>query len=299
MPGDMLAVVAVVIVLVFLLIWMNVLMVRRGRVNAKKARGAENEAVSPPIEKGGETPDSQLVKNTTLSSSAPVPAYSASVQSETMRDREQPRRRDRREPVSDSHETTPYVVTTGTRDNDPGEDNTKSAPADTVGSKQAATETASNVPDAPSRDVEVVPSEFRTRQSQGKKVFERNRLPYFLHGASVPEFDSSDWHEVFIRLSEDTNVMGWVAFHNDTAGASDREYEYGFLEVLRNYKKSVSNLQREVGLSHVVETSVVGDEGKIWFLTGNQDNWFALFVDRKADVHEIAKPFIGRLLSAD
>ncbi|KPV44224.1 hypothetical protein [Alicyclobacillus ferrooxydans] len=296
MQGSMLAVVAVVLVLICLLIWMNVLMVRRSRSNAKKVQ-KNSDVETTSTEPSRPLPDTQLAVSTMEAPQATAAA--ASEESTTASpNREYSRRRDRRETAAETRDTGLHVSTQD--ETKTWSDDAEAVRADAGKAAEVTKETPRNEAELePHRDVEVVPSEYRTRQSQGKKVFDRNRLPYFLHGASVPEFDSADWHEVFLRLSEDANVMGWVAFHNDTAGASDREYEYGFLEVLRNYKKSVTNLQREVGLSHVIETSVIGDEGKIWFLTGNQDNWFALFVDRKADVHEIAKPFISRLLSGD
>lgn len=100
-----------------------------------------------------------------------------------------------------------------------------------------------------------------------------------------------------MRLSGDADVMGWIGFEDDAVGACDCDYDTAFLEVLRGYRRSVEKLQREVGLSQVLETSVVGREGKIWFIAGVQDVWFALFVDRDADVHAIAQQFKEKLLS--
>ncbi|QSO52599.1 hypothetical protein JZ785_01210 [Alicyclobacillus curvatus] len=290
MQGSMFVIVAAVLILLLLLIWMNILMVRRGKNKVKQDNGALHEA-----------------------SSHETVAHAASAHTD-----------DNVETDASTKDTPGTLPTTAGADSSTVAKQNKESDApngggnggeeDTVSRRRgrghhaqdAARETATTVPspeDKPaqreneSHDVEVVASHYRQRQGQGKKMFDRSPLPYFLHGASVPEFDSSEWHDVFLRLSGDVNVMGWVAFHNDTAGASDREYEHSFLDVLRMYKRSVTNLQREVGLSHVLETSVVGEEGKIWFLSGNQDHWFALFVDRKADVHEIAKPFMSLLLS--
>ncbi len=282
MQGSLLAIIAAVLILVLLLIWMNILMVRRSRKNqadqadvrqVSEATEQKTTTEAPPVENGARsamnTEGLQGVSSVVEQTDSDAPS----------RPETTGRRRTR---ASQVEETVTEAATTAR----------SQTPAPSLEDKPTVREDESHA-------VEVVQSRYQSRQAQGKKVFDRNPLPYFLHGASVPEFDSDEWHDVFVRLSGDPSVMGWVAFHNDTAGASDREYEHSFLEVLRTYKRSVSSLQREVGLSHVLETSVVGEKGKIWFLTGNQDHWFALFVDRKADVHEIAKPFMSLLLSSD
>ncbi|WP_035462070.1 hypothetical protein [Alicyclobacillus macrosporangiidus] len=126
-----------------------------------------------------------------------------------------------------------------------------------------------------------------------RRVFEHPKRPFVLNGVSVPAFTSGPWMECFTRLTEDARVLGWVAFQGETLGAADREYDPGFLDVLRTYRRTVERVRKEVGLSHVVETSITGDEGKVWFLTGLDDTWFALFVERETDVDELSR----RLLS--
>jgi len=153
-----------------------------------------------------------------------------------------------------------------------------------------------SVPAQPEPAVEVIRS-GRGLSSNNHKMFQRSSRPYVLHNATVPAFESDSWHECFMRLSGDADVMGWIGFEDDAVGACDRDYDTAFLEVLRGYRRSVEKLQREVGLSQVLETSVVGREGKIWFIAGVQDVWFALFVDRDADVHTIAQQFKEKLLS--
>jgi hypothetical protein len=127
-----------------------------------------------------------------------------------------------------------------------------------------------------------------------RRVFEQPKLPFVLNGAGVPAFTSEPWMACFTRLTEDARVLGWIAFQGETLGAADRGYEPGFLDVLRTYRRTVERVREEVGLSHVVETSITGDEGKVWFLTGIDDTWFALFVERETDVDELSR----RLLSA-
>lgn len=271
MQGSLFAVVAIALILVLLLVWLNVVMVRRGK---SKRKAAENDEVQ------------EVTGNQRVPESADSASSTQAAHSERRKPSEERTGRMNQEPSAQtetSQQGTPFVDATGVHQ-DPRADRNISRQSEMQRSVQTTPQ-----------DVEVVQRDGRARQGQGNKVFERNPLPYFLHGASVPEFESGEWHEVFMRLSGDPNVMGWVAFHDDRAGASDREYEYSFLEVLRSYKRSVTSLQREVGLSQVLETSVVGEEGKIWFLTGSQEHWFALFVDRNADVHEIMQPFMNYL----
>lgn len=273
MQGSLFLVVAAAIVLVVLLVWLNIMMVRRG----KKQGQAESGAEKPRRDSTGKEPSDPSSDTLSSEMARQEPNHgSLDTNRDTAAESEEQR-------LESSHRHHRRAVRHGHAGPNDG---TGERPLEYTGNHE-------------SPDVEVVQSRYQSRQTQGNKVFDRNPLPYFLHGASVPEFDSHEWHEVFMRLSEDPNVMGWVAFHEDTAGASDREYEFGFMDVLRSYRRSVASLQREVGLSQVLETSVVGEEGKIWFLTGSQEHWFALFVDRKADVHEIIKPFMKQLLSGE
>ncbi|MCL6599638.1 MAG: hypothetical protein K6T81_12990 [Alicyclobacillus macrosporangiidus] len=132
-----------------------------------------------------------------------------------------------------------------------------------------------------------------------RRVFEHPKRPFVLNGVSVPAFTSGPWMECFTRLTEDARVLGWVAFQGETLGAADREYEPDFLDVLRTYRRTVERVRKEVGLSHVVETSITGDEGKVWFLTGIDDTWFALFVERETNVDELSRRLLAAVTEVD
>ncbi|MCL6515946.1 hypothetical protein [Alicyclobacillus sp.] len=168
---------------------------------------------------------------------------------------------------------------------------------------------AASAPPVPSEDAAVPrpaeAGETRTRRpdveiveagdaSARRRVFDAPKWPFVLNGVSVPAFTTNPWLECFERLTEDARVLGWIAFQGETMGASDREYDPAFLDVLRTYRRTVERVRKEVGLSQVVETTITGEEGKVWFLTGVDDTWFALFVERSTDVGELSR----RLLAA-
>lgn len=131
------------------------------------------------------------------------------------------------------------------------------------------------------------------RPGMARKVFERPDFPFVLQTTSVPAFRQDDWIQCFRELTQDRRVLGWMAFAGDSLGASDREYEQGFVEVLRAYWRTVDKLRREVGMSQIRQTSIVADEGNVWFLTTREDTWFALFVDGNTDVKDIANQLEG------
>lgn len=123
-------------------------------------------------------------------------------------------------------------------------------------------------------------------------LFARRAYPFRLN-ETVPVFDHEVWRSCFYRLTEDQEVLGWVAFAGEIVGASDRDYDTSFVDVLRSYQRTVEKLRKEVGLTHVSETSVVAEEGKIWFFAVVEDTWIALFTDNSVDVHELAQRLIG------
>ncbi|MCL6549035.1 MAG: hypothetical protein K6T30_09010 [Alicyclobacillus sp.] len=135
--------------------------------------------------------------------------------------------------------------------------------------------------------------QIRASMSQGglrllhrkPRVFDRPELPFRLDGTSVPVFAEEPWLRAFRRLTQDERVLGWVAFHGEIAGAADRDYDARFLDVLRGYRLAVERLRREVGLSAVAESHVVGHDGKVWMVHPADDVWLALFVDHAADPH--------------
>jgi len=162
-------------------------------------------------------------------------------------------------------------------------------PAD-VGTQQSpALEPTARDSSASHASIEIVGDE----RPSGSTPFSRPMYPFRLNETSVPAFAEEMWRHCFHRLTEESHVLGWIAFQGEVVGASDRAYESTFLEVLRNYRRTVEKLRKEMGLSHVHETSIVGDEGKVWFLAAVDDAWLALFVDRDVDIQELS----DRLLS--
>src|SRR5579875_3457597 len=130
---------------------------------------------------------------------------------------------------------------------------------------------------------------LQKHQEHRTNVFTKPIHPFRLNETNVPQFHSNDWHQMFYRLMEEPSVLGWIAFQDDKVGASDRDYENSFLDVLRTYRKTVKKLQKEIGLSQILETSVVGAEGKVCFLCTVDDIWIALFVERDLDVAELVE----------
>ncbi|RIV28589.1 hypothetical protein D2Q93_02210 [Alicyclobacillaceae bacterium I2511] len=129
-----------------------------------------------------------------------------------------------------------------------------------------------------------------------RKVFKRNVLPFILSQPAVPLFEGESWLECFYRLTGNSDVVGWMVFQDEVLGASDQVYEDEFVDVLRDYRRSVTKLQKEVGLSHVIETSIVGVQGMIWFLTGREESWFALFLDANVEGSQLAHQLLADVL---
>ncbi len=138
--------------------------------------------------------------------------------------------------------------------------------------------------------VEVVHDEPQKQKS----VFERPLHPFKLFEHQVPAFAEDKWQNVFLQLTEDDLVLGWIAFSGESVGACDREYDQPFLEVLRSYRRTVEKLRREVGMASIHETSIVGDEGQVWMITAVDDAWLALFMDRQTDAASVT----ARMLDA-
>lgn len=130
--------------------------------------------------------------------------------------------------------------------------------------------------------------EVLTNSSGAPRIFEKPKLKYQLMAADVPDFANATWRECFERLTDDIGVVGWIAFQDRALGASDRQYDEEFVDVLADYRQTLERLRNEVGLSKIQEASIVGEEGKMWFITAVDDVWFALFVERTTDIEELS-----------
>lgn len=262
--GSFVGIVAIALILIMVLVWLNIYLLRRRPPNKKGLRGGDDELQQ-------------------VSSTPP----------------ESPRRRSEAR-VSESHEAArENTEFTKSRASEETEVYRKVP----VRGREAE-ETASQRPggtyseDVKVGDVEVLSARNNESTHGSGKVFERRALPFVLSRSSVPLFEGEAWLKCFYQLMEDPGVVGWMAFHDEILGASDRIYEDGFVDALRGYRRTVSKLQKEVGLSHVVETSIVGEEGMVWFLTGREDSWFALFLDRDVDVHRLVHQLLADVLGA-
>lgn len=128
-----------------------------------------------------------------------------------------------------------------------------------------------------------------------KSVFARPEHPFCLNEVQVPEFTADVWRDCFYKLAKEPQILGWIAFSGEAVGASDREYEGSFLESLRAYRRMVVRVQKEIGLNEITETSIVGDEGKVWFLTVVDDAWLALFMERTANIDHLLSDVLPAL----
>lgn len=141
------------------------------------------------------------------------------------------------------------------------------------------------------REVEVLSDSHRT-----PKLFNKPQYPFQLYEASVPEFGHDVWKDCFRRLTEDPRILGWVAFQNDTLGAADGDYDSTFIDVLRTYRKTVERLRKEVGMTSIHESSVIGEEGKVWFITAIGEAWFALFLENHSDPKALSERLLEPVL---
>lgn len=130
-------------------------------------------------------------------------------------------------------------------------------------------------------------------------IFDRPVRPFQLYDVRVPDFASDAWQQLFYRLTDDAKVVGWIAFQDETVGACDREYDQPFLDTLRNYQRTVSKLQKEVGISRLSETSIVGEEGKIWFVTVVDHAWIAMFMDKATSTEGILDGLLPKLRTTE
>ncbi|QQE77384.1 hypothetical protein [Alicyclobacillus sp. SO9] len=301
------AIAAVVVVLLLVLIWLNVYWARQlpKRDSAKVAKrnsksdvptdrnqGASADAKSsvhrhseqnsgedakPDVERGANAdmrpdakPDVERGANADMRPDAKPERYRAQVTRGTDRRFERP--------ATDSELDKAHNVSDGQRDLQ-----FSSSPA----SPETGSDASANWSSHPSAESEHEQTSIEVLQNRTlnsrEGIFAQRRQPYYLNEVNVPDFTRQDWVQSFLYLTNHDGVLGWIAFSQETVGAADRKYDEDFLDALRSYRISTDRLQKQVGLSRVVETSIVGDEGKVWLLTVVDEIWFALFVDRDVD----------------
>jgi hypothetical protein len=133
----------------------------------------------------------------------------------------------------------------------------------------------------------VVEPQVESREESGGAVFRGRRERFLWYPSRVEALADERWRAVFEWLSDAREVLGWIAFEGDTVGAADRNYDESLLDVLREHRRSVARVQREVGLSAVREWLIVGPEGTVGVLAAPNEVWLAVFLDQDADVQAL------------
>lgn len=103
----------------------------------------------------------------------------------------------------------------------------------------------------------------------------------------VPLFATENWKRVFYQLENWPELLGWIAFHDQIAGAGDRVYDKDFVGVLLSHHDAVKKVQKEIGLSVIYETCIRGDEGDVWFVFAGDGVWFSLFTGVEANIQDL------------
>ncbi len=145
---------------------------------------------------------------------------------------------------------------------------------------------------APAEPVVRDPEVYSDEGLDKGKVFGRSGMPFYVRKGLESPFADAEWTRVFHMLKRDSRVLGWIVFQEDCMAAADHEYDDALVQVLMNYRASLENLRKEVGLSKIAEASLIGDEGKMWFVAVSQDIWFTLFLDRAVEVDDILEPLL-------
>jgi hypothetical protein len=149
-----------------------------------------------------------------------------------------------------------------------------------------------------SEDAVDSPEVYVLESTEKRTVLNGQQVPFYLKHTPDSPFLSADWITSLRKLSEDSNILGWVAFYGNTVGASDHRYDDALTEALRSYRLMLERLRKEVGLTQVEESSIVGVEGKIWMFTRGDDIWFALFLDNAVNAPELVKELLSLRTSA-
>jgi hypothetical protein len=260
MPIELVVAIVVIVVMMCVWIWLNL----------KWIRGASHEAgkgQTPPAAKPVAKQTDETLKPQTQQAEEQGEAHSGHHDGAVLEQTSQESLPSHSPSSAESVESEPVTLLEETRTElDPAEDDLEQNPP-----------------------VEVIAPE----SSRGPKVFERQTHPFRLYGGVSSAFTEERWLRCFYRLTEDAGVLGWIAFHEDMVGASDREYDQKFVDALKTYRQSLEALQKEVGISHIHETSIVGEEGKMWFLSAVDDVWLALFVERSLDVAQLSNRLLN------
>ena len=116
-------------------------------------------------------------------------------------------------------------------------------------------------------------------------VFKRARIPFLLNRSAAPISPMpAGWRVFGVCRKSQPSLAGFV-FTRIARVLRTNLMKKEFLDSLCAYRGSMEELRQQLGLSDVSEATMIGAEGKVWFITPFDDVWLALFVDRGLDVH--------------
>lgn len=118
-------------------------------------------------------------------------------------------------------------------------------------------------------------------------VFQSRRERFVWYRGRATVLAEDRWRPLFEWLCDAPEVLGWMAFEGDQLAAGDRSYDDGLVSVLREHRRSVERVRREVGLTDVREWVIVGSEGTVGVVAAPEDIWLAVFVEPDTDVNEL------------
>lgn len=87
------------------------------------------------------------------------------------------------------------------------------------------------------------------------------------------------WIQRFYQLTEDSRVLGWIAFQGDVDIASDRDYDTQLLASLRAYQQVLEELRTQIGGMHIHKSFVYSEQGQIRFYPMEDGVTLAVFAD--------------------
>lgn len=106
-----------------------------------------------------------------------------------------------------------------------------------------------------------------------------SRYPFRVVSPSSGVALSDLWIRRFHQLTEDSRVLGWIAFQGDADIASDRDYDTQLLASLRAYQQVLEELRTQIGGMHIHKSFVYSEQGQIRFYPMEDGVTLAVFAD--------------------
>ncbi|MCL6636319.1 MAG: hypothetical protein K6T26_00105 [Alicyclobacillus sp.] len=310
----LLALIVVALLVICAWVWMNIWLVRRRRENTEVAAAAATENL-PETPAAGQADVHAAATQPDRGSSAPSvapggaetaspawteegpPAPDAAAAGPAWAEAAVHRRPRRRQPAVVVHAPPAETgAVDGTGRGTTGQGAAEAGKGKEAGTKKSADSLVVTDKTAAARAdrVEVV-----STPAPGRGVFAARRPPFLLYEANAPQLAAEPWLACYTALTADERVLGWAAFAGEALGAADRVYEPALLDGLRAHWRSAQRLRKEAGLSRVLETSLTGDEGRVWMLAAVDDVWLALFVEADADLQGLSQQLLAAAATAD